>query len=95
MYVLCAFSYTYFLVYGFLNILFVDAARRDYKACRQGVVPLHHVFRMDWSDKTTAQICKTQTKHVSLYRIPSKRKEPEFIREYTFIFKITNLDLCA
>ncbi|XP_052682341.1 uncharacterized protein LOC128162947 [Crassostrea angulata] len=80
MYVLCAFSYTYFLVYGFLNILFVDAARRDYKACRQGVVPLHHVFRMDWSDKTTAQICKTQTKHMSLYRIPSKRKEPEFIQ---------------
>lgn len=87
MYVLCAFSYTYFVVYGFLNILLVDGARRDSKACRQGVVSLHHVIRMDWSDKTTAQICKTQTKHVSLYRIPSKRKDPEFIREY--IYKIT------
>lgn len=80
MYVLCAFSYTYFVVYGFLNILLVDGARRDSKACRQGVVSLHHVIRMDWSDKTTAQICKTQTKHVSLYLIPSKRKDPEFIQ---------------
>lgn len=80
MYVLCAFSYTYLVVYGCLNILFVDGARRDSKVCRQSVGPLHHVLRMEWSEKTTAQICNTPTKHVSLYRIPSKRKDPNLIQ---------------